>query len=224
MSITNYVKVKFVSKRRYHQYCGVARALDLLGERWTLLIVRDLLLGPRRYSDLLTSLEGITTNLLATRLKHLMDHALVQRIEAPAPSGATPYALTEHGHALKPVVLALGTFGAQYLQTPDPQDRFSPRWAMVSMMRRYRGCPRPAIVQLHIGGDGFVATLQPDALTMRDGLSDAADTTVRGPVDAWMRWVSGRVSAKALLRSGELVREGPARPFADLTRSVGSMP
>ncbi|MEM6293127.1 MAG: helix-turn-helix domain-containing protein [Myxococcota bacterium] len=213
-----------MSKRRYHQYCGVARALDVLGERWTLLIVRDLLLGPRRYSDLLTSLEGITTNLLAARLRHLVDQELVQRVDAPAPSGATPYALTQRGAELKPVVLALGSFGAQYLQTPDPQDRFSPRWAMVSLMRRYRGCPRPAILQLHIGDDSFVATMTPDALTMRDGLTDAADTTLHGSAAAWMQWVSGRFSAKALVREGDLVREGPARPFTDLTRAVGSMP
>ncbi|MBC7173009.1 MAG: helix-turn-helix transcriptional regulator, partial [Polyangiaceae bacterium] len=73
-------------RRSYHQYCGLARALDLVGERWTLLIVRDLLLGPRRYSDLLRGLPGVTTNLLAKRLRELQGAGILERNVTPGPS------------------------------------------------------------------------------------------------------------------------------------------
>lgn len=203
----------------------MARALDILGERWTLLIVRDLLLGPMRYVDLLHSLEGITTNLLATRLKHLEAHALVAKVPAPPPSGATVYRLTPRGQSLRTLVLELGRFGAPTMQGgPTEDERINLRWAMVSLMRRYRGCPRPALLQLHVGDRSFVVDMRPDELVTRDGVTDAATVVVRGGEAAWRQWVSGRTSARDLLDTGALERTGPARPFADLTRAVGSTP
>ncbi len=214
-----------MAKRSYHQFCGVARALDVLGERWTLLIVRDLLLGPRRYVDLLHALDGITTNLLAARLKHLEAHLLVEKVRAPAPSGATLYALTPRGRSLRALVLELGRFGAPTMAGgPALAERVDLRWAMVSLMRRYRGCPRSAVLQLHVGDRAFVADMEPEALTLRDGTTDAADTTLRGPEPAWLQWVAGKTSTRALIDAGALQREGPARPFADLTRAVGGLP
>src|SRR5919202_4903626 len=99
----------------YRQYCAVARGLDLVGERWTLLIVRDLLTGPKRYTDLLAGLPGIGTNLLATRLRELEQHGLVARRVLPPPAGSTVYELTDVGQTLEPVVLALGRWGRRLL-------------------------------------------------------------------------------------------------------------
>ncbi len=214
-----------MAKRSYHQFCGVARALDILGERWTLLIIRDLLLGPMRYVDLLQSLEGITTNLLAARLKHLEAHGLLTKVAAPPPSGARLYELTPHGQRLRPLVLELGRVGAATMRGgPSDDERVSLRWAMVSLMRRYRGCPRPAVLQLHVADRSFVADMRPDELVMRDGLTDAAATIIRGDESAWRQWVSARTSARSLLETGALRREGAARPFSDLTRAVGGTP
>ena len=214
-----------MAKRSYHQFCGVARALDILGERWTLLIIRDLLLGPMRYVDLLHSLEGITTNLLATRLKHLEAHGLLAKVPAPPPSGATLYSLTQQGQRLRSLVLELGRFGAPTMSGgPNDDERISLRWAMVSLMRRYRGCPRPALLQLHVADRSFVADMRPGELMMRDGLTDAAVVIVRGDEAAWLQWVSGRTSARTLFETDALQREGIARPFADLTRAVGGTP
>src|ERR1700690_1771860 len=106
------------TKRKYGQYCGVARALDVVGERWTLLVVRNLLLGPRRYSDLLRELPGMTTNLLAKRLDEMEAASLVERRALPPPAAATVYALTETGAALEPVVMELGRFGGRYMDQP----------------------------------------------------------------------------------------------------------
>src|SRR5918996_4677686 len=104
-----------MGKRRYDQYCALARALDVVGERWTLLLVRELLLGPRRYTDLLGGLPGIGTNLLADRLRYLEQVGLVRRRVLPPPAGSTVYELTELGRELEPTVFALGRWGAHFL-------------------------------------------------------------------------------------------------------------
>lgn len=127
------------SRRSYRQHCGVARALDTLGERWTLLIVRDLLLGPRRYGDLLASLEGITTNLLAKRLREMTRSGLVEKQPAPPPASGELYALTETGRALHPVVMELGRWGGRLLAQPRRGDRRDIGWALLSTQRRYAG-------------------------------------------------------------------------------------
>jgi DNA-binding HxlR family transcriptional regulator len=104
-----------MTTKTYGQYCGVARALELVGERWALLIVRDLLVGPKRYTDLRAGLPKIPTNVLATRLKELESAGLVERHVQPRPSGAIVYELTPYGLDLEPVVLALGRWGARSL-------------------------------------------------------------------------------------------------------------
>src|SRR5262245_63048394 len=108
--------------RSYRQYCAVARGLDVVGERWTLLIVRDLLVGPKRYTDLLDGLPGIGTNLLAARLRELEQGGVVRRTVLPPPAGSTVYELTEVGRALEPVVMALGRWGVRFLDNPREGD------------------------------------------------------------------------------------------------------
>src|SRR3954447_24107788 len=94
-------------RRSYKQFCGVARALDVVGERWTLLIVRNLLLGPRRYSDLLRELPGITTNLLAKRLKEMEALGILAKVTGGSPHYGEAYALSSLGEALEPAVMEL---------------------------------------------------------------------------------------------------------------------
>src|SRR5689334_1721165 len=125
-----------MARRSYDQYCGLARALDVLGERWTLLIVRNLLLGPQRYSDLLRGLPGITTNLLAKRLKEMEAHGL---IEHDAGDSSATYRLTEAGRALEPAIHALGRWGWQRGAKARAGDQRSFDWLLVALRRRYRG-------------------------------------------------------------------------------------
>src|SRR5258707_5369161 len=102
--------------RNYGQYCSIARALDVVGDRWTLLIVRELLLqGPCRFTDLKNGLPGIATNLLSGRLKELEAAALISREDAPPPIATTLYGLTGNGLALEPVLKALGLCGIRYI-------------------------------------------------------------------------------------------------------------
>jgi DNA-binding HxlR family transcriptional regulator len=115
--------------RSYGQYCSVAKALDAVGDRWTLLIVRELLLqGPCRYTDLRNGLPGIATNLLADRLHELEAAGLVRREEAAPPVATTLFSLTEAGAALEPSLEALGAWGIRYMAEPADDDEFRSHW------------------------------------------------------------------------------------------------
>lgn len=165
--------------KSYRQFCGVAKALDVLGGRWTLLLVRDLLPGPRRFSDLIASHPGLTTNLLTDRLKLLVREGLVEKRRLPPPAASTVYALTEQGQALEPLILALGTFGQRYLQQPDG-DRVDVRWFAVSMRRRFHGSGPPFRAQLFHGELPLHVWFDGERLHTRDGIAPA-DVTVRAP-------------------------------------------
>lgn len=115
--------------RSYGQYCSVAKALDVIGDRWTLLVIRELLLqGPCRYTDLKNGLPGIATNLLSERLRELETAGLVGREEAPPPVATTLYRLTEVGTGLKPVLDALGAWGIRYMIQPVGGEEFRSHW------------------------------------------------------------------------------------------------
>jgi DNA-binding HxlR family transcriptional regulator len=115
-------ETKAVTKRAYGQYCGLARALELVGDRWALLILRDLLVGRQRFTDLHQGLPRIPTNILAARLKALEVAGIVRRQVLPRPSGAVVYELTDYGADLEEVVLRLGRWGARSLGEPGPDE------------------------------------------------------------------------------------------------------
>ena len=110
-------------KRSYDQYCGLAAALDLLGERWTVLIIRDLLMGPKRFTDLLDRLPGIGTGLLSQRLRELEDAGVIEKTTLPPPAASTVYQLTPDGDALRPALLQLARWGMRRLDDPQPGQR-----------------------------------------------------------------------------------------------------
>jgi DNA-binding HxlR family transcriptional regulator len=143
--------------RSYGQFCALAKALDVVGQRWTLLLVRELLLGPRRFKEILLGLPGVPTNLLSARLKHLAAHDLVTQLEDGS------YGLTEGGRGLEPVLFAMGNFGERYLGVPSGE-HINLRWALNALNRRYgRHLDRtvaelrfktPANVQFEVRADG----------------------------------------------------------------------
>jgi DNA-binding HxlR family transcriptional regulator len=113
--------------KRYDQYCPIACSLGLIGERWTLLVVRELMHGPKRYTDLVDGLHGIGTNILAARLKALEAAGLVERRKLPPPAASNVYELTPTGQGLRPVLHELARFGAR-LMGPPPVDALDPGW------------------------------------------------------------------------------------------------
>ncbi|MCC5473613.1 winged helix-turn-helix transcriptional regulator [Streptomyces sp. NPDC059680] len=126
-------------RRSYDQYCSAARALDLVGDRWTLLIVRELLAGPRRYTDLHADLPGVSTDVLASRLKDMERDGLTTRRKLPPPGAAYVYELTGRGRELLPVLQALGRWGEAELGQRRPTDAVRAHWFALPLLRGLEG-------------------------------------------------------------------------------------
>jgi DNA-binding HxlR family transcriptional regulator len=114
--------------KRYEQYCPMAHALDLVGDRWALLVIRELMHGPKRYTDLVDSLPGIGTNILAARLRDLERHAIVARRTLPPPAASKVYDLTDYGRELRPAMRELALWGARSLGPPTDKDELFEGW------------------------------------------------------------------------------------------------
>lgn len=127
-----------VAARTYGQFCGLARALELVGERWALLIVRDLLVGPRRFTDLRQGLPRIPTNVLSDRLKELEQAGVVRRRVLPRPAASVVYELTDYGSQLDDVVMRLGLWGAQSLGEPGPDEIITPDSMTMALRSTFR--------------------------------------------------------------------------------------
>ncbi|MEU3947768.1 helix-turn-helix domain-containing protein [Streptomyces sp. NPDC029526] len=126
-------------RRSYDQYCSAARALDSVGDRWTLLIVRELLAGPRRYTDLHADLPGVSTDVLASRLRDMERDGLTTRRRLPPPGAAHVYELTARGAALLPVLQALGAWGEEALGERRPTDAVRAHWFALPLLRALDG-------------------------------------------------------------------------------------
>lgn len=198
-------------RRNYKQFCGLARALDCVGERWTLLIVRNLLLGPKRYSDLLEELPGLTTNLLAARLREMERLGLVTKRKAQAPVRATLYELAPGGRALEPALMELARWGGRFMDRPGKGDTLNIGWALLSLKRRYRGGQK-LVAELVIDGRSFELVLEAAYLTVTEGKAARPDVIVRGSRDAVRAWLFLGRDPQALRAEGALVvdRSEPA--------------
>lgn len=204
--------------RSYHQHCGLARALDVVGERWTLLIVRELLLGPRRYVDLLGSLDGITTNLLAKRLRRMKELGLIEKRRVPPPVSTDIYALTRAGEALEPAVTELARWGGRLLDGIRPGDRADIGWALLSMKRRYQG-GLDFVAEVTCGPRVFELVFA-EKLGVTERAHPGADVTVRAENQDVLFGVFFRgASQKALVKRGSLVLGGRTALFQDMARA-----
>jgi len=139
-----------MAARSYGQYCGITTAVELIGERWAMLIVRDLIVGPRRYTDLKQGLPRIPTNILSTRLKELQEGGVVRRV--PLMNCGLVYELTPYGRALEPILLALGRWGFQAMGDPDPGDVVTPDSLTMALRTSFQpSVAADADIELHLG-------------------------------------------------------------------------
>ena len=154
-----------MAARSYGQYCGVTTAVELIGERWALLIVRDLLVGPRRYTDLKQGLPRIPTNILSTRLKELQEGGVVRRV--PLHGCGLVYELTPYGRALEEVVLALGRWGFQAMGDPDDGDVVTADSLTMALRTAFRPDHAQDLdIELHVGDVALRAIVHNHALTV----------------------------------------------------------
>jgi DNA-binding HxlR family transcriptional regulator len=144
--------------RRYQQFCPLARSLDLIGDRWSLLILRELAIRPCRYTDLRDGLPGIATNLLAERLRELQEAGIVRAEHAPPPVATTLYSLTEWGAELRPLLVQLGRWGMRLMASGKGQDHFRSRWVLLGASALYDRLDlsdiEPVTVLVESGGGG----------------------------------------------------------------------
>ncbi len=161
-------------QRTYGQRCGLALSLDLLGERWTLLVIRELTRGPKRFKDLMDALDGIGTNLLSSRLKTLEEAGIAQKVELPSPASTTAYSLTERGRTLQPILEDLALWGLGLMppinDRPDLTTRAS--WAAMTMLATMDRDPRPApdgIYAFSVGDEDFWLEVKEGRSELRDG-------------------------------------------------------
>lgn len=162
--------------RSYNQFCALARALDLVGERWTMLLLRELLFGPRRFGDLLEGLPGIGPNLLSARLRRLQDEGLVTQKTLPAPAGSRVYTLTERGRGLEDALVALARWGMDPIEPPAPDDHRRPAWYALALRAAFRPgrARRDEEYELRVDGETF-------HLRVRDGRAEASQGPGRNP-------------------------------------------
>jgi DNA-binding HxlR family transcriptional regulator len=212
-----------MSKRSYDQYCPLARSLDLLGERWTLLIVRDLIPGPRRYTDLRNELGGIPSDLLTRRLRDLEAAGIVARRRLPPPAAASVYELTERGRELETALVGLARFGLGLLgEPPTPDDPPSPERLSLLLKVLFEGASAPEaretvvlddgrrLVAIGFGRDGF------DVSELAGEEEASASATLRGGVAALYELLVGRLELEAALASGEIALDGDPATVARL--------
>ncbi|HET7467586.1 MAG TPA: winged helix-turn-helix transcriptional regulator [Candidatus Dormibacteraeota bacterium] len=170
--------------RSYNEYCAIAQALDVVGERWSLLIVRELLIrGPSRYTDLRFGLPGIATNLLADRLRELEEAGVVEREEAPPPVATTLFKLTERGRQLEPVLLALGRWGGPMVQRPIGDNEFRSHWLAIPLEAHLKDrtpAAPPQTIEIRTADQPMLLEVGAGKVDVRPGKADHADLRLTG--------------------------------------------
>jgi DNA-binding HxlR family transcriptional regulator len=210
-----------MANRSYEESCAAAHALDLIGERWALLVVRELLFGPKRFTDLKTSLPAVSPNVLTQRLAELEEHGVVRRRKLAPPASVWVYELTEWGLQLEEVIKALGRWGV--LSPLHRKDAYmGPDALMLSFRTMFDAelaDDLEAIVELHVGEDVFCASIVDQEMELVRGLADEPDAVIRGDVPAIASVVYGGRKLTEAIRAGDLVVEGDraiARHFVEL--------
>lgn len=211
-----------VRRRSYDQFCAAARALDSVGDRWTLLIVRELLGGPRRYTDLHADLPGVSTDVLASRLKDMEQGGLAVRRRLPPPAAASVYELTERGRGLLPVLAALAEWGAPALTERRPTDAVRAHWFALPLLGALAGIAEEGVLEVRLDeGEFHVRTGRGATRSVKaDGLSDevygygpAARPDARIVLDAelCLELVRGGATLAEAVKDGriEVSGEGP---------------
>ncbi|WP_410633269.1 winged helix-turn-helix transcriptional regulator [Amycolatopsis sp. cmx-4-83] len=200
------------SARTYGQFCGLARALEIVGERWSLLVVRDLMLGPKRFTDLQLTLPRIPVSILTSRLNELEESGVVRRRVLSQLDGGIVYELTEYGTELDHIVLDLGLWGSRSLTYPKPDEVFTLDTAIISLYTTFQEEAATGVhvnYELHHPGDMVVHAMVDDgALKASAGALPAADLVIEPQGPALLDLLNGNLSAPDAIASGKVRVEG----------------
>lgn len=185
--------------KSYGEFCALSRALDVVGDRWTMLVVRELLIAPSRYTDLHKALPGIATNLLAQRLRTLEEAGVITSEEQPAPVSAQVYMLTDWGRGLHTVLVDLARWGVPLLAPGIGDDHSQGRWLVFAIMALFpERADYPSLtVRIITDGDELLLTAGTDGIkTSLANPGASADVTIEGTSDEVFRALSGELTDK----------------------------
>ena len=206
MKLEKITKQSETSRRRYEDACGTAHALDLVGERWALLVVRELMLGPRRFGDLKSALPGISANVLTQRLEGLEESGIVLRRKLPPPASVQVYELTEWGYEAEPIFQTLGRWAARSPHH-DPTLPISPISLFLSFRTMFdatRAGDFNARIGMKFGEESFVVTVRAGRLETARGETQGTDVVFEGSSQAVAAAVYGGQALDDLARAGAL--------------------
>src|SRR3954462_7032682 len=200
-----------MASHRYQQYCALARTLDVAGDRWPLLIVRELTPGPRRFTDLLDGLPGIAPKLLTERLRALERDGLVVRQELPPPAARQVYELTDDGRDLAVAMAPLIAWGARRMGDREPGESFRPRWpavAMAGLADREAAMGVNETYQYLVGDSAFHFTVNDGSVELRDGRAQDPAVTLTTDEETWADMAAGKITASSAAAAGALTVAG----------------
>ena len=216
-----------MAEHRYQQYCGLARALDVVGDRWTLLIIRELTPGPRRYTDLIDGLPGISRNLLTERLRGLERDGIVARRDLPPPAARQVYELTEDGRDLANATVSLVAWGVRRLGDRKPTEAFHARWAALAMATFADREAAKGVCETYqylVGGSAFHFTVDDGSIQLRDGHAEDPAVSLTTDEETWADIASGKVRASSAVATGALRVAGDPRAAKRLGRIFSRNP
>jgi DNA-binding HxlR family transcriptional regulator/putative sterol carrier protein len=201
------------TKRSYGDACRFAHALDLVGERWALLVVRELLLGPKRFTDLRAGLPHASPTVLSERLRGLEEAGVVRRRRLPPPAGSWVYELTDWGSQLEPVVTQLGAWGARAPEPPADATlgTDSAVLALKSLFDPEAAAGMSASYELRLGEDRFHVELIDGDIELHRGTLEEADATLDTDPETLLGLIVGECRLTEAERSGEVRIEGDKR-------------
>ncbi|MDH2430343.1 helix-turn-helix domain-containing protein [Sphaerisporangium sp. TRM90804] len=206
-------------RRSYGDACGVARGLDIVGERWALLVVRDLLLGPKRFNDLLGGLRGVSPNVLSQRLRDLVEHGVVRRRDLGAPARVHLYELTEWGRELEPLLLRFGRWGSRAPMPPDAEIGIDS--LLLSVKTAFdpaRSGEPPAAYELRVDADTYLVEVTGGSVQISRGTAAARPCATLTTDLGTLRAVCGNlVSVADATRDGLLRLDGGEEATRRLT-------
>jgi DNA-binding HxlR family transcriptional regulator len=207
-------------RRSYDQYCPLARALDVVGERWTVLIVRELLAGPRRYTDLHADLPGVSTDVLASRLKEMENDGLVTRRRLAPPAAAAVYELTSRGRDLLPALMVLADWGAADLARRHPTDALRAHWFAIPLMGRIAelAAPCEGVVEVRLDEGTFHILLNDSGSAYAHGPAEQPDAQLTMDARSCLALTQGAAPLSEMIRKGEASIAGDS-PLADALRN-----
>jgi len=207
-------------RRSYDQYCPLSRALDVIGERWTGLIVRELLAGPRRYTDLHADLPGVSTDVLASRLKEMERDGLVSRRRLPPPAAAAVYELTPRGRGLLPALTALADWGAADLGGPRPTDALRAHWFALPLMARLAAMATPVegAVNIVLDEGAFHVLISAAGPAYGHGLAERPDAQLTFDGVACAAVARGEATLPEMIKTSQIRVDGDS-PLARALRN-----